>query len=57
MKYLFAILGLVFVTVALALTPVRATIDCGTLSGYGVVEIELPNSEFRIIKIHCGVRT
>jgi hypothetical protein len=57
MKYLFAILGLVFVTVALALTPVKATIDCGTLSGYGIVEIELPNSEFRIIKINCGVHT
>jgi hypothetical protein len=55
MKYITILILLIFATLAIALTPVRAIIDCGTLSGYGSVEIELPNKEFRVVKINCGV--
>lgn len=55
MKLLFLLMFLVFATIVMALTPIRAVIDCGTLSGAGFVEIELPKKEFRVVRINCGV--
>jgi hypothetical protein len=57
MKLLFILMFLVFATIAVALTPISAVIDCGTLSGFDLVEIYFPNDEVRTINISCGVRT
>ncbi len=50
------LLALLFVGSASAADAPSATIDCGTLSGIGVVEVQVGSNVY-VVHVRCGTRT
>lgn len=49
------LLGLVLCGVVQAAEAPRATIDCGSLSGQGVVRVQI-DAQVYVVHVQCGVR-